>query len=224
MPDCPDCQRPIADADLNVAANLALCRACGKAWSLSSLAEEVADPGLRVDARAADGAPPRGVTLTPTAGGVEIRVRRWSKMMMFLVPFLLVHGGAFGIGGLASWGLIPVKMSSKGGSPWVFGIIGTAIGLVEMTALVALLLGRRTITVDGESGSVAWGVGPLQWRRPFVFNAGTRIGLEYNGSSVNNRRVPAVCIRNGGERVAFGAFLPDEVKQYLVAALRTVQK
>jgi hypothetical protein len=82
---CPQCGTQIPLDDINVAQDIALCRACGQTTSFAQLAGGAGLGAIDLDA------PPRHVTLrTDPLGSVQIVYRRVSPVALFLVPFTLL--------------------------------------------------------------------------------------------------------------------------------------
>ena len=87
---CRSCGALIALADVNVAADLALCRTCGKTMAFSGIAPI---PGAGdVDLQR----PPKGVRIEDSPiRGRSIIYRKLSPVLIFLIPFCCSFG--FGV-------------------------------------------------------------------------------------------------------------------------------
>jgi hypothetical protein len=209
---CPGCGQTIPLEDINVAKDLALCRACGKTWAFSLVNATSELKNISPDN------PPKGVRVeTDYEGGTKIIYKRVSPIAFFFVIFTAIWGGGsmFGIyGSQLKKGHFSV-VESLFGLPFLFG----TIVLCSLTAF--FLFGRWEIKVRGREGSVFVGVGGLGWRRQFTCGPDTRVMLEMSSVRVNNQQQEAIILLQGSERViSFGAAITNrEVKLYIAAAL-----
>ena len=90
---CSRCGTLLPAADINVAADTALCRHCGTTFRFSGLL----DSGAHLDFDPAH--PPQGASFQEFAGGFEVRATTGSSEAWFLVPFMLIWSG-FAFGGI----------------------------------------------------------------------------------------------------------------------------
>lgn len=209
---CPGCGQAIPMEDINVAKDLALCRACGKTWtfSLVNATKELKDVNLDN--------PPRGARVeTDHEGGTKIIYKRITPVAFFLVIFTAIWGG----GSMAGIYGSQLKKGHFELGASLFGLpflIGTIV-LVSITAF--LLFGRWEIKIGRGEGSVFVGVGPLGWRRRFSFGPNAYVSLAMSDVKVNNQPQEAIVIQDGDKRVAsFGAVISKrDVKLFIAAAV-----
>ena len=161
---CPGCGQPISLQDVNVATDLALCRACGKTWTFSLANATKALKNVDLNN------PPKGVRVeTDYEGGTKITYKRLSPVAFFFVIFTALWGGG------SMWGIYGSQIrkgqfslfQSLFGLPFLFG----TIVLCSLTAF--FLFGRWEIKIRNGEGSVFVGVGPLGWRRLFTCESGS---------------------------------------------------
>jgi hypothetical protein len=209
---CPGCGQTIPLEDVNVARDLAVCRACGKTWAFSAVAGAKELKGVDL------ATPPKGVRVeTDYEGATKIIYKRVSPIAIFFVGFTALWGG----GSMAGiYGSQIVKghfnvTQSLFGLPFLFG----TIVLCSVTAFC--LFGRWEIKVRRDEGTVFVGVGPFGWRRQFACGPGMQVSLQMSAVRVNNQPQEAITIQQGEDtKIAFGAVIAKrDVKLFIAAAL-----
>jgi hypothetical protein len=209
---CPNCGHVIPMEDINVAKDLALCRACGKTWTFSLVNATKELKSVNPDN------PPRGVRVeTDFEGGTKIVYKRFSPIAIFFVIFTAIWGGGSMTGIYGSQfrkGHFSLSQSLFG-LPFLFG----TIVLCSVTAF--FMFGRWEILIRRGEGSVFLGVGPLGWRRKFSFGSGACVSLAMSDMRVNNQPQEAIIIQDGEKKViSFGAIISNrEVKLFIAAAV-----
>jgi len=208
---CPFCHAELSLNDVNVATDIALCRACGKttSFSLISGAAAVSPEALNT--------PPRHVSINQDdPGRTIITYRCVSPILIFLVPFAAFWGGfsLFGIYGSQIRKGVFVLHQSLFGLPFVLGT------LVMLGIIIFLLFGRWVITLQQGEGRVFVGVGAIGRTRRFVCNRNTQVSIR--PTNIQNNGVPqkAICIQNGAAEFTFGALLKNEAKQFIAATIQ----
>jgi hypothetical protein len=207
---CPICRSSIPLDDINVATDIALCRACGNT-SPFSLISGTAEVPLETLSR-----PPRGVRiekefLKPTV----ITYRRLSPALLFLIPFTALWSGIsmFGIYGTQ------IRKGEFDLSQSLFGIpflIGT---IVLLSVIAFLLFGKWKITLEKGAGRVFLGVGPVGWTRKFSYNRDSYVTLRATNVRVNEIPQKGILVRTGTQDFVFGAMLKVPVKMFIAAAI-----
>ena len=209
---CPNCGKELPLADVNVAQDMALCRACGYAGAFLSASavppmtdEEMARPPKRVKLE-------RGFDDALT---ITCRPKRTS--LLFLVPFTAFWSG------ISMTGIYIVPLAT-GNFEWKLGLFGLPflIGtIVLVTIILNVLLGKMTVTLT--KGKVAVGTHLPGWRRIRELECGkdTTVTIEKSGYRVNNIPQPEIVLRSGGQELKFGALgMSAEVVTYVAAVLR----
>ena len=196
--------------DVNVAKDIALCRACGKTTSFAALQDssKLAEVDLA--------SPPRHVKDTQDAQyDLSLTYHRKSPILFFLIPFTLLWSGG-SIGGI----FIAPLMQGKPLENALFGI-PFLIGTVVLLGVIAFLLaGGWRIHVSGNEGTAFCGVGSLGWTRRFTLDRTSQVTLANCGASVNDKPVPCIRIDTGSTSCSFGAFIHQDSKHYIAARLR----
>lgn len=212
---CPHCKSLIPLGDVNVSADLALCRSCGKTTSFSVLAEA---SGIPLEAKAER---PKGVSVEEGfRGAITITYQRRSPLLIFLIPFTAFWSG------MSMWGIYisPYMKGSLDLSQSLFGLpflIGT---LVLLSAIAFLLLGKWRILLDGGQGTVFLGAGPFGWTRYFTYDRDTLVSLKPTSIEVNNVRQKGIRVRTNDRDFVFGAVMKEEAKLYIGAKIQQAVK
>lgn len=199
---CPHCRRRLPMADVNVAADTALCRACGIPLRYSELLDTVTT--------ASTATPPRGTWRTDDGRSLRIGAscRSWGA-----IPLLGINIFWNGIVGVF------VVAAFKSGNYWILLLISlhAGIGLFLAWSLALTLLGRVEVTLAGSNGTTFTGVGPLGIRKKF------------DPAAVRTVRRERVYASRGGSNCAiaidadrtlkFGSTLSDDRREWMMAAL-----
>ena len=209
---CPGCGAELPLADVNVAQDVALCRACGYSGPFLATATV---PKMTDEQMAR---PPRRVALQRGFGDeLTITCRPKRTALVFLVPFTLFWSGfsMAGIYGSQIWkGEFDPKLSLFG-LPFLIGTI------VLVTIILNVLLGKTTVTLS--KGKVAVGTHLLGWKRMREFECakGTTVALQNSSYRVNNVPQKEIVLSSGGQTFTFGSMaLSDDAKTYVAAVLR----
>jgi hypothetical protein len=209
---CPGCGAPLPLADVNVAQDMALCRACGYAGSFlaTSTVPKLSDEDM---AR-----PPKRVTLQRGFGDeLTITCRPKRTALLFLVPFVAFWSGI-------SMTVIYIIPLATGQFDWKTGLFGLPFLLgtvVLVTVILNVLLGKTTVTLS--KGKVQVGTHLLGWNRlkEFECGKGTAVSLQTSSYRVNNMPQPEIVLSSAGREFRFGAMaLSGEAKTYVAAVLR----
>jgi hypothetical protein len=207
---CPHCNASIALNDVNVATDIALCRACGETNSfalISGTAAVTSDALLHT---------PKHITLSKDLlNGTVITYRKSSAILLFLIPFTALWSGG------SMWGIYGTQINegrfdlfqSLFGLPFLFGSV------VLLSVIIFLLFGRWVITLHKNAGRVFLGVGPFGWTRHFIYDGNSVVSLRGSSVKVNNVPQQIIHIRNGNSEFQFGSTLTPEAKQYIAATI-----
>ena len=207
---CPLCNAGITLDDVNVATDIALCRACGKSSAFSSLA------GAAEITMSALQQPPKHITLSKDMlNGTVITYRKISAILLFLIPFTALWSGG------SMWGIYGTQISrgefslgeSLFGLPFLFGTF------VLLAVIAALLFGSWKITLHKGQGTVFFGAGSLGWSRRFTYNNDSIISLRHTAVKINNVAQKGIHIQNGATSFAFGTLFSEDAKQFIAASI-----
>lgn len=209
---CPQCGGELALADVNVAQDAAVCRACRYAGPFLNalVVPELTDEQL---AR-----PPRRVKLQRGFGDaltLTVRPRRWA--LLFLVPFTAIWSGGSmaGIYGSQLWrGEFDPKLSLFG-LPFLLGTLGL------LTAILYMIFGRTAVTLAKGRVEVRSGLFGLGRTRVLACGPDTTVGVAMSNFRVNRVPQPEIVVTSGGQTFKFGAvaFSKEELL-YVAAVLR----
>jgi hypothetical protein len=233
---CPACDQAIPPDDVNVATNVAYCRACASAHVLAALAGATSDPLIAQLAQHAASIVPGDVDLAyPPRGcwyrddGLEMRLGAscrsiagaggllffalfWngivSVFVMLALASTLRHAGV----ALPSWFPAPSNMDSMGLGMtlflWVFLTPFITVGLTVLGAFVTTIAGRVEVVVGDDSASVFVGVGPIGWRRTFDPRGVSSVTIGESTWKQNDQSKPVVVIQWKEE----GATIPKPLR------------
>ena len=207
---CPFCHARIPAEDVNVATDIALCRACGRtaAFSVVSGSEEVSLDCLNN--------PPRNVRMESDFGGpITITYRRISLALLFLVPFTAFWSG-FSMYGIYGTQIIKGEFDlhkSLFGIPFLIGTV------ILLSIIVFLLLGKWVVTLDRGEGSVFVGVGPIGRTRRFTYNRDTTVSMRMTQVRVNQQPQKGILVRTDKQDFVFGTLIKEESKRFIAAAI-----
>jgi len=208
---CPGCRAEIPLDDVNVAKNIALCRQCGQTWDFAELTENFKASDVDVSR------PPNGAwykQMPPRQFQVGSTTR--SAAAFFLVPFTCVWAGGSMTGIYGS----QIARGKFELFPTLFGI-PFLIGSIVLTCITLMCtLGKVVVTVDGNSGVVFNGIGPIGWRRRFKWDRVTGIRLTRFANSENSGKIWYRITLDGDKPVNFAGGVKQERLDFMAAVLR----
>jgi hypothetical protein len=232
-PTCPLCRTVIPAADINVAQDVAFCRKCNRAQSLSELVQpEEIIPVVDLTR------PPPGVwyrwdglsTVIGTshrswglAGGMLAMALFWNGIVSIFVGVALsstVH--------LLGFPSLPWLPNAAMGHDtmgwgvtlflWAFLTPFIVVGLLIVAAFFSALGGRTEIQLRPGQGTIFHGFGPLGWTRHFDPQTVRGVRREEREGSQKNSAV-TFALHNGQELTV--AFISDpDRRAFIMAALR----
>ncbi|HRT04515.1 MAG TPA: hypothetical protein P5204_02345 [Kiritimatiellia bacterium] len=209
---CPNCGQELPLADVNVARDVALCRACNYTGSFlaASTVPRLTDEEL---AR-----PPKRVSLKREFGDaltVVCRPRRGT--LWFLVPFTAFWSGISMAGIYGSQivrGAFDPKLS-------LFGLPFLAGTVVLVTIILYCLFGRTAVTLSKGRIRVFTGLFGVGRTRELECGPGTTVTIGQSGYRVNNVTQPEIVVASGERQLKFGAMaIPNDALPYVAAVLR----
>lgn len=235
IPACPKCRRMIPADDINVAKDVAYCRACNESYPLSDLTH-----GNTAYATVDLQRPPAGAWYRADAGGTIIGAtnRSWAGAAGLLFFTLFWNGivsffVAAAIAGTAASLNIPLptwfphpKMSGGGMAGgftvfmWLFLTPFIAIGLFMAAAFFNALLGRTEVKIENARATTFSGVGALGWKKTFEV-AQVRAVQIYQRMDREGANTTSILIElRDGKQIKLGSMLTNERRQFVLGALQ----
>lgn len=236
-PTCAKCGRVIPAGDVNVANDIAYCRACNLSHVLSDLTH-----GTRLETNPDLGHPPAGawyrsLGMETVIGATHFSIGGalgmlaaslfWNGIVSVFV-FLALSGILKKAGvGTPAWFPDP-KMNGAEMSTFMLSFLCVfltpfiLIGLGMIAAFLSALAGRTEARIGDSRGVIFTGVAKVGYRRHFSTRDVTCVRLESKGSeSQDNPGQPAIVIHlRDGKPIKFGGTLTEPRRQFVAAALR----
>lgn len=238
-PRCPACSRAILGDDVNVAKDVAYCRACNLAHTLSALVH-----AGELTAGVDFSRPPPGVRCDLSGGGLLVAATHrapgaavgtlvfalfWNGIVSVFV-LLAVAGTLHNLHVTApAWFPSP----DMNGSPmsagmtlflWIFLAPFIAIGAAMIGAFLLTVGGRTEVRTDQNEGTVFTGIGPLGYRRRFLTGNVSDVRIDdrqWRDSDGDRQRKTVIVIETReGKLLRFGAMLSEERRKFVAALLR----
>jgi len=237
-PICPQCKMVIEPDDINVAKDIAYCRACEKVCALSEITQNV---GLddTIDLMR----PPKGAWYESAPEGTRIGASHrslvtalgllavslfWNGIVSVFVLLNIANTlNLIGIG-LPEWLPVGNSESSMGFGMtlflWVFLTPFIAIGTTMVLGFLMALFGKEEVILSHHSGKVFVGIGALGWTRRFDGKTISSVRLvtknwrDSDGDAQSKSEI--VLTRNDGKEMKFGGSMPKERRKFVAAALQ----
>ena len=209
---CPNCGKELALADVNVAQDVALCRACNYAGSFLAAS---AVPRLTDEELAR---PPKRVTLKREFGdALTVTCRPTRGALWFLIPFVAFWSG----GSMAGIYVVPLAKGTFSWQDGLFGIPFLAGTVVLLGIVFYLMFGRTEVTLSKGRIRVFTGVFGRGRTREMECGPGTAVVIEKSNYRSNNVPQPEIVVTSGTNRMAFGAMtIGNDAMPYVAALLR----
>ncbi|MCX6927944.1 MAG: hypothetical protein NT154_32755 [Verrucomicrobia bacterium] len=240
-PTCSRCGKVIPSEDVNVANDVAYCRACNISYPLSALTL-----GTEVDANIDFTHPPAGAWYTSSGMGPVIgATHRSVGTAIGALAISLFWNGIVSVfvlvaisGTLRNLGITPphwFPAPIMNDSPmsvgmtiflWIFLTPFILIGLVMIGAFLSSIGGRTEVRITNAEGVVFTGVGGLGYRRRFDSSAVKDVRVEdkqWRDSDGDRQRKTCILIETReGKQIKLGTMLTPERRKFLAGALRKV--
>ena len=238
-PTCPKCRRVIASDDINVAADVAFCRACNVAYKISELAQgtgidpslDLATPPAGAWQRASGLGTVIGATHRSVGGAIGslIFALFWNGIISIFVTLAIASTlKLLGVEG-PSWFPKPIMNGGPMGAGitaflWLFLTPFILIGLVMIWAFLSCLGGKTEVRLRDWQGEIFTGIGSFGWKRKFNTEAIKDVRIDerqWRDSDGDRRRSTSIVIETiQGKPIKFGSSLTKERRQFVAAALR----
>jgi hypothetical protein len=238
-PVCAKCRRVIPGEDVNVANNVAFCRACNVAHKLSDLVQ-----GVALEANLDVTRPPAGAWYQSSGlGAVISATHRLLGTALGLLAFSAFWNGlvsvfvALALSATLHHLKVPVpewfpapKMNKQEMGVgmtlflWLFLTPFILIGLAMFAAFFSCLFGRTEVRIRNAEGEVYTGIGPLGYRRRFNTQAIADVRIDdrrWRDSDGDSRRKTEIIIETQqGRAIRFGSMLREDRMKFVAGALR----
>jgi hypothetical protein len=209
---CPKCRSEIPLDDVNVAADIALCRKCGDNLNYSELIQDAEIPVAELNR------PPGGAWFRRDHRGFEVGASTRSAAAFFLVPFMTVWSG-FSLGGI--YGRQIIKGDFDLG--WSLFGIPFLLGTLLFGSIAAMTVcGKMLVRVEGNRGTFFTGVGPLGFRKRFKWDEVTAVRRTWKAGSEGN--VVNQITLDGRQPINVGVGLSEKRLSFMLSALRQVHQ
>jgi hypothetical protein len=237
-PTCSQCGARIQSEDVNVAQDVAYCRACNLSFELSELTRATEmRAGVNLQA------PPAGAWSRPEADGLVIGAshRSVGRALGALAISLFWNGivSIFVLVALAGtlrnlevrlpeWFPAPNMNDAPMSSGmtiflWIFLTPFMVIGLAMIGAFLGAIGGRTEVTIRNGEGVVFTGLGPIGWRQRFDARAVRAVRIDdqaWSDSDGHRQRKAWIVIETrDGAKTRFGSMLLEERRRFVAGAL-----
>lgn len=212
---CPTCNNPVLPADLNIATDVAFCRACNKPFAVSDVVHGYTKPPVA----AGPAAPTSGTWFHDDGVETRIGASTRSPIAFFVVPFAAIWSG-FSLGMLYGTQITSGKFNllfSLFGIPFLLGSI-----IIWSMALM-LIAGKTEVRLRSGEGVVFTGIGALGRTQRFSASEITTIREDWSGLRTN-RQPRKMIILEGARRITLGTMLNESRRHFLLQALRSALK
>lgn len=216
--NCPECGANVPLADMNVAADVALCRACGTRSRIAELLESGDDA---TDYKALFGPTPKHVKVirdqNDPSGKVELRYWKFSPGVLFLIPFTCVWSG-MSIGGIYGSQILEHKFDPQRSLFGVPFLIGT---VVLVGVIVNMLFARRRLVLKRGHGAYSAKVFGIGRTRHFDLNRETKLSvglaaMQPKGEACNFM----VRVKNGNLSEEVCAYWDEDARDYALVMMK----
>lgn len=220
---CPKCGKTVGIADINVAADIVLCKSCGETSRFSDLVNEEREiEASRDEATLLAAQPPKHlkVVADPMAmdGKVTFIFRRFSKSVLFLIPFTAVWSG-FSM--VIIYGSQIAKHSFDLGAS-LFGLPFLLGTILLVSVCLFGVFGKRVLTLQRGKGRYWFGVGVIGFWKNFVYTRRTKVSLGWTTYSTNNQNLPELHLTTDGssDKTHICAGMSEDALEYIAAYLK----
>lgn len=225
---CPQCATDIPPADINVATDVAYCRACDQPFPLSAMVDPTAaatpadphpDPGPEVPPPANLAQPPIGCWYTDDGRRAEVGASLrsdgsagplvgaacfWNGITWL---FVIIMGSEMLTGNFDDWFLV------------LFLLPFVGIGLLLAWLAALSLAGTARVRVGLDEGEVFVGVRGFGWRRRFRPADAAGVTVTGSNTRVNGKQRRHIVLAFHGDSVTFGTMLNEDRLRFVAGAL-----
>ena len=237
-PTCPRCKGVIPSEEVNVAKDIAYCRNCNLALSLSALAA-----GTAVDEDVDLNRAPAGAWFRRDLEGIAIGATNrslasgfaliffalfWNGIVSFFV--LITVAATLHKMGIAVPAWLPTTLIKTGNLHlgmiiflWLFLTPFMALGLLLCGLIVNCLGGRGEVLLKKGQGDLFTGIGPIGFHQRFELARVRDVRVEHHrwrDTDGDSRRSTHIIIETATQCFRFGSMFTDERRRFVAAALK----
>lgn len=240
-PTCSKCGKAIPSDEVNVANDVAYCRACNLSHRLSDLTQGAGLDGALDLNNPPAGAWYRNEGIGPVIGathrslGTAMGALAFSLFWNGIVSVFVLIAAASTLRHLGiavpDWFPAPVMNGSPMGLGmtiflWIFLTPFILIGLVMIGAFLSALGGRTEVRMGHAEGVVFTGIGALGYRRRFDASGVKEVRIDdrqWRDSDGDRRRKTCIVIETrDGKQTKLGSMLTPERRKFVAGAVRKV--
>lgn len=227
--ECPKCGHDATAKDVNVAKDIMLCPVCGEVSCFSEVANRIMEAEREDDGmRLLSAPPPKHLKVendsADMTGRIVMTFRKVSPVAFFLVPFTALWSG------VSMAGLYGSQIVRRQFDPAMslFGLPFLAGTVVLVSVCLFALFGKRVLTIARGKGDYFFGVGPIGFRRRFVFDRQTVVERGCTAYSVGGSRhggrnpLPELRLTHPGsaDKIHVCAGMSEDALDYVEAIIR----
>ena len=213
---CPKCGAAISPDDINVSADLMLCRRCGETSSFADAVSEASDERILLKP------PPNHLAIATDPMDPERRTtityKKVSLLALFFVPFTCFWAGGSMAGIYGSQivkGAFDPKLSLFG-LPFLIGSI------VLVSACLFMLFGKRVLELKGGEAKYFAGVFGIGLRKRFHYDCQTKVSrgaaaIQQKGQTIEEIQISP---SDGSGKIRIFALTDDDALNYILEFLR----
>lgn len=199
--------------DVNVAADVVLCRSCHWIGKFSDMVQENEDGSVL------DQVPAR-LKVVKTARGLEMTYRRSKAAGIAMLLFTLFWNGV-------TYGFLFSMLGSNDHemSGYLFISVFMLLGFGAFLFTMYVLFGCMKLTLNPGKGELFRGVCGVGRRQPFLLVKDACISIEESGMQEDSRRLFKIVVTQPvGKSLEFGtSIVEDDARRYVAALLRQMR-
>jgi len=213
---CPKCGAEVPLSDINVSADLMLCKSCGETSSFAEAVNDAGDESVLVKA------PPKHLRIETDPMDPERRTtityKKLSLMVIFFVPFTCIWAGGSMMGIYGSQiikGTFDLTQS-------LFGIPFLIGSIVLVSACLFMLFGKRVLELKGGEAKYFAGVFGIGLRKRFHYDCQTKVSrgmatFQQKGQTTEDIQISP---SDGSGKIHIFALTDDDALSYILEFLR----
>lgn len=213
---CPKCGAEVPLSDINVSADLMLCKSCGETSSFAEAVNEVGDESVLVKP------PPKHLRIETDPMDPERRTtityKKISPLALFFVPFTCVWAG-FSMMGIYGSQIIKGEFNLEQS---LFGIPFLIGSTVLVCASLFMLFGKRVLELKGGEAKYFAGVFGIGLRKRFHYDCQTKVSrgaaaMQQRGQTIEEIQISP---SDGSGKIRIFALTDDDALNYILEFLR----